>query len=197
MHRKTSFEAIGAETSLLSNVRGFATINNILLSNRLNIRDCFIRGNQEQYAFISIQVIEQIQTSVVFAVSHSDSKICVNNFFLRLSVKALIILLECDDPAFATADNKDPFYHGLFHWISEKIKDILSPFSTFPLEGLSVGKWSNMIAQVRMRHSTTTYNFRFSFGTLLNFQRPSLSSPSHELRLFWSVRETIMGAWRQ
>jgi len=41
------------------NFRGYAAINNILVCGRVDLKQCYIRGKQEQYAFISLQVLTQ------------------------------------------------------------------------------------------------------------------------------------------
>jgi hypothetical protein len=40
----------------LRHIRGYAAINNILVCGRVDLKRCYIRGKQEQYAFISLQV---------------------------------------------------------------------------------------------------------------------------------------------
>ena len=99
IHRKSCFEAIGIEQSILSctrgytSNRGFSGINNILKAARIDTDKCYLKGKQEQYAYISLE--------------------------------AVMVLLDSEDPLLVCLENKQDFADALLSTLQEGIANIL------------------------------------------------------------------------
>ena len=79
IHRKSCFEAIGIEQAILSctrgytSNRGFSGINNILKAARIDTDACYLKGKQEQYAYISLEAV------MVLLDSEDPLLVCLEN----------------------------------------------------------------------------------------------------------------------
>lgn len=99
-------------------------------------------------------------------------------------------MLECDDPVFANAEKKDQFYHELFNWISKKIKNLVASFTSFPLEGLPIGKILKKLSQ------SCHYNLNvFSLYSLSCIRESSLYSLSNKPFTIGPVSKTLLQKW--
>ena len=57
IHRKTCFEAVGIEQAIMANSRGFGAVNSILESYNIDLEKCYLKGKQEQFAYISLEAM--------------------------------------------------------------------------------------------------------------------------------------------
>ena len=100
LHRKTCFEAIGIEQSILSctrgytSNRGFSGINNILKAARIDTDKCYLKGKQEQYAYISLE--------------------------------AILVLLDSEDPLLVCLENKQDFADSLLFILQKGVAAVLN-----------------------------------------------------------------------
>jgi len=63
LHRKSCFEFLGLEATILSSKKGYNAINNILILGGLNPMDCFLTSKQQRYCFIScVALIHLLQS---------------------------------------------------------------------------------------------------------------------------------------
>ena len=99
LHRKSTFECLELETSVLSNRKGYLGINNILKQNGLDVDQCYLASRQQKYSYIScIAIIHLLQ-------SQDPMVVCLTNKDRFLA--GLLSVLQKSATATLALDNED------------------------------------------------------------------------------------------
>ena len=63
LHRKSTFECLNLEESLLNNKKGYQSLNNVLKLNSVDIDQCYLASRQQNYCYISCFALLQLLQS--------------------------------------------------------------------------------------------------------------------------------------
>ena len=75
LHKKSSFECLELESSVLNNRRGYSSLNNILKSAGLDVEKCYLASRQQKYCYISclaLIYLLQSQDPLIVCLTNKD-----------------------------------------------------------------------------------------------------------------------------